>query len=112
MEEKKEDKKGFKINVVEFENEIIDIYVISRISTTEEQDVEAEEGIKYLLNIHLKFPPYILKFGFTTDELRNKKKIQLLSSLERCGWTMINDIDPEDNEVQGVEDLGEIIHFE
>jgi len=97
--------KDFKINVVEFQNQVIPISHINRIESKEEYDEEAPEGMAYLVIIHLKFPPYMLSFKWYTDVLRDKNKNQLLASLYKAKWKLIDENSKEESEEEVEEEL-------
>lgn len=92
------DDKDFKVKVVEFENQVIPISSINRIESKEEYDEEAPEGLAYIVIVHLKFPPYMLSFRWYKDTLRDTKKSQLLASLYKAKWKLIDENSEEESE--------------
>lgn len=87
MSEEEKEKTKF----IVFENQTFALYNLRRLETKEEQDLEAEEGVKYTLILHISINPYQLAFSYATIELREKKINWLKKQMEDTGIEFVQE---------------------
>ena len=108
----KDNKKGkyFK-KMFRWENKTIDPHIISYLDTSEVQNTKAELGVDFLFTVYLMFHPFRFEFRYTTEELRDKKKLEFEDYLKKVGIRYIDELniaegtDIEDSDNEDIEEI-------